>query len=47
MLVALFIVCLLSVLELFWSCVNLCLSRVKEDPASAESQKCLSSITNG
>ena len=47
LLIALFIVCLLRVLELFWSSVKVRLSRVKEEPISAEIQKRLSLLTNG
>ena len=47
LLIALFFVCLLGVLELFWSSVNLCLSRVKGEPISAEIQKSLLLLTSG
>ena len=47
LMIALFIVCLLGVLELFRSSVNLCLGRVKKEPVFAESQKSLSLLLNG
>ena len=45
LLIALFIDCLLSVLDLFWISVKLCSSRVEEKPVSVEIQKSLSLLT--
>ena len=46
LLIALFIDCLLSVLDLFWISVELCSSRVEEKPISVEIQTSLSLLTD-